>query len=168
MATTKVMTAALAVIKVGGDIVGRMKTIRVTETFRRGDVRGLGEVASQEKPIVGWDGTLACSFYTIDLKKLGTVAASKFGINRNAGDVKKFFNTLILNEITFDVYIYKKFAQVVDTTTGLVSDVGDGDFAVVENILFESQSFDISEGSVSGSDANFSYLSPILFEETVS
>lgn len=163
----RVMNAALAVIKVDGLTVGRMRTIRVTETFRRGDVRGLGEITSQEKPIVGWDGSFTCSFYTIDLKKLGTVASSKFGINRQAGDVKKFINTLILNEVQFDLYIYKKYAETIDSTTGLIQDTGEGDFAIIEKILFESQSFDISEGAVSGSDASFSYLNPILFEEEI-
>lgn len=162
------MTAPLAVIKVAGQTVGRMRSIRVNETFRRGDIRGLGEIASQEKPIVGWDGSFTCSYYTIDLKKLGTVSASKFGINREAGDPRKFINTLLLNEVPFDLYIYKKFAETIDATTGLVTDVGDGDFAVIENILQENQSFDINEGAVSGSDASFTYLTPILFPEAIS
>lgn len=161
------MTAAMAVIKVAGETVGKMRSIRVTETFRRGDVRGLGEVASQEKPVVGWDGTFNCSFYTISMKKLGTVAAKKWGFNREAGDIRKFFNTFILNEIGVDVFIYKKTAEVVDSTTGLVTSVGDGEFAVIENAFPENNSFDINEGAISGTDASFTYLNPILFEESV-
>ena len=96
MAVGKVMTAALAVIKTSdGTPVGRMRSLRVTENFRRGDVRGLGEITSQEKPIVGWDGSLTCAYYTIDLKRLGNVAAKKLGINRNAGDIRTFINIVI-------------------------------------------------------------------------
>lgn len=163
----KTMTAVMAKIKVAGQTVGKMRSIRVTETFRRGDVRGLGEVASQEKPVVGWDGTFNCSFYTIDLKKLGTVAAKKFGLNRETGDVKKFFDSLILNEIGIDVFIYKKYASVVNNTTGLVEEVGDGEFAVIEAAFPENHSFDINEGAISGTDASFTYLNPILFDENV-
>lgn len=163
----RVMTAALAVIKIKGEPVGRMRSIRVTETFRRGDVRGLGEILSQEKPIVGWDGTLTCSFYTIDLKRLGTVASAKWGLNRQTGDLKTFVNTFILNEEGVEIYIYKKFAEVTDPTTGLVTSVGDGDFCVIENAFPDSQNWDISEGSVSGTDANFTYLNPVMFEQNV-
>jgi hypothetical protein len=158
------MTAALAVIKVAGQAVGRMRSIRVTETFRRSDVRGLGEILSQEKPVVGWDGSLTCGFYTIDLKRLGNVASSKFGINRQAGDLKTFVNTLILNEQGFEIYIYKKMAEVTDATTGLVTSVGEGDFAILENCFMNNQSFDINEGNLSGMDTTFDYLSPILFD----
>lgn len=161
----RTMTAALAVIKIAGEPVGRMRSIRVTETFRRGDVRGLGEILSQEKPVVGWDGTFSCGFYTIDMKRLGTVAAKKWGINRQTGDLKKFVNTFILNEIGVEIYIYKKFAEVVDSVTGLVTSVGDGEFAVIESAFPENQSFDINEGTISGTDANFTYLNPILFDE---
>jgi hypothetical protein len=161
---TRVMTAALAVIKVAGQAVGRMRSIRVTETFRRGDVRGLGEILSQERPVVGWDGSMTCGFYTIDLKRLGNVASSKFGLNRQAGDLKTFVNTLILNEQGFEIYIYKKMAEVVDAQTGLVTSVGEGEFAVIENALPENQSFDINEGAISGTDMSFSYLNPILFD----
>jgi hypothetical protein len=167
MAETKTMTSALAVIKIAGEPVGRMRSIRVTESFRRGDVRGLGEVISQEKPVIGWDGSLTCSFYTIDLKRLGTVASKKWGFNRQTGDLLKFVNTFILNEVGIDIYIYKKFADSVDPTTGLVTAVGDGDFAVIEKAFPNNQSFDISEGAISGTDATFDYLHPILFEETV-
>jgi hypothetical protein len=159
----KVMSAALAVIKIDGVPVGRMRSLRATENFRRGDVRGLGEITSQEKPIVGWDGSLTCAFYTINLKRLGNVDAKKFGINRKAGDVRTFINTLILNEVGFDLYIYKKFAQVTDSTTGLVTSVGDGDFAIIENLLLNNQAFDINEGAISGSDCGWDYLNPILF-----
>jgi hypothetical protein len=162
--STRVMTAALAIIKVAGQAVGRMRSIRVTETFRRGDVRGLGEILSQEKPITGWDGSFTCGFYTIDLKRLGNVAASKFGINRQAGDLKTFVNTLILNETGFEIYIYKKTAEITDPTTGLVTSMGEGEFCVIENALPENQSFDINEGAISGSDMSFSYLNPIIFD----
>lgn len=163
MAEQRVMTSSLAIIKIGGVTCGKMRNIRVTETFRRGDVRGLGEITSQEKPIIGWDGSLSCSFYSIDLKRLGTIDLKKWGLNRSTNDLKTFVNTLLLNDQGVEIYIYKKFAEVIDTTTGLVTSVGEGEYAVIENALIENQNFDISEGSVSGSDASFSYLNPILF-----
>lgn len=163
----RVMTAALAVIKIAGEPVGKIRSIRCTETFRRGDVRGIGEILSSEKPVIGWDGTLSCGFYTIDMKKLGNVASRKWGFNRQTGDLMKFVNTFILNEVGVDIFIYKKFAETIDTTTGLVTSVGDGEFAVIEKAFPENQSFDINEGSISGQDCSFTYLNPVLFDEAV-
>ena len=163
--STRVMTAALAIIKIDGIAVGRMKNIRVTENFSRSNVVGLGNIVSQEKPIVGWSGTCSCSTYTIDLKRIGNVSSSKFGLNREAGDANTFINSLLLNEKGIDICIYKKFAQTIDNVTGLVSAVGDGEFCVIGNAFPNSQNFDIQEGSISGSDISFDYLNPILFDQ---
>ena len=157
----RVMTAPLAVIVVNNLAVGKMKNIRVTENIQRGDVRGLGELLPVEKPAVSWNGTLTCSFYTVDLVKSGLPQS----IHRETGDVNEFVNSLLLQELGVDIYIYKKEATVVDATTGLVTEIGEGDFAVIRKAFTDSQSFDISEGQVSGMDQSFTYLIPILFPE---
>ena len=72
-----------------------------------------------------------------------------------------------MNEVGFDLYIYKKTAEVINNTTGLVDEIGDGEFAVIENIFPENQSFDINEGAISGTDASFTFLNPIIFDEAV-
>jgi len=157
---TAVMTAPLAIIIAGGQIIGKMKNIRVTENIQRGDVRGLGELLPKEKPALSWNGTLTCSFYTIDLVSTGLPQS----VHRETGVVEEFVNSLLLQENGVDIYIYKKQATVsgIDATTGLVTEIENGDFAVIFGAFTDSQSFDISEGQISGMDQSFTYLNPIL------
>lgn len=159
MSQPKSMTSPLAIIKIGTKTIGRMKNIRVTESFRRGDVRGLGELISQEKPILGIDCTLSCSYFLIDLKQAGIADAVK----RDVGTVQNFVNTVLFNEQGIDIYIYKKEAATIDPQTGVVLSTNEADFAVIKGAFPESQNFDISEGSIAGSDCTFTYLEPILY-----
>jgi len=159
MTNQRTMTSPLAIIKMGNKVIGKMKNIRVTETFRRGDVRGLGNLISTEKPLLGIDCTLSCSYVLIDLKQAGI----KDAVKRDVGTVQNFVNTILLNEQGVDIYIYKKEATIVDQTTGVVTGTGEGDFAVIRGAFVESQSFDITEGSLAGSDCTFTYLEPILY-----
>jgi len=161
----RTLTAPLAIIKVNNQVVGKCSSLNATETFRRGDVRGLGRMTSEEKPVVGWDGSLSVGFYTIDMKKLGNVASKHFGVNRESGSLKKFINTVLLNDIGVDIYVYKKDAEVVDSATGLVTSYEDGDFAVFEKCLMDNMSISITEGNVSGQNASFTYLNPVTFPE---
>lgn len=158
-AQQRTMTSPLAIVKMGNRVIGKMKNIRVTETFRRGDVRGLGNLISTEKPLLGIDCTLSCSYVLVDLKQAGI----KDAVKRDVGTVQNFVNTILLNEQGVDIYIYKKEATIIDQTTGVVLDTGEGDFAVVRQAFVESQGFDISEGAIAGSDCSFTYLEPILY-----
>jgi len=54
----KVLTAPLALIKVNGVTIGKMKNLRITETFRRGRVSGIGEVVASEVPVLEFNGTV--------------------------------------------------------------------------------------------------------------
>ena len=158
----RVMTAPLAIIKTAsGKAIGKMRNIRVTETLRRSRVGGLGELTPQEYPAVEWNGSLTCSFYTIDLKKTGIPGL----LNRETGSVEKFINSVLLQEDGIDIYIYKKEAQTIDSETGLVTEISEGDFAVIRGCFSDRQGFDISEGAISGSDQDMTYMHPILFPE---
>jgi hypothetical protein len=160
----KVMTAPLAIIKTLDNIeIGKCKNIRVTESYTRADVRGLGKLTADEKPVTAFNGTFSAAFYTINMKKFGSIDSSKLGLNRNTGDVTTFVNTLILNETPFNICIYKKKALVTDATTGIVTSAGEEEFAIINNIFIDSNSFDISEGNVSGQDLSGTYTEPILF-----
>ena len=50
-----------------------IKNIRVQENYQRGDVRGIGALISQEKPILGIQCSFSCSSYVISVAKLGTI-----------------------------------------------------------------------------------------------
>lgn len=164
MANDKTMTAPLAVIKTqDGTIIGKMRNIRVTENYRRGDVRGLGALTAQEKPVVAVDCSLTASFYTINIKKFGTLDSAKLGLNRSTGDVSAYANTLLLNEVPVNIYINKKSTVGATVVNGVVTFYGEEEFAVIRNFFIDSTSFDITEGNVSGTDLTGTYTEPILF-----
>ena len=66
----KIFTAPLALIKIKGTTVGKIRNIRLQEQFQRGDVRGLGALVSSEKPILAIMCTFSCDSYVISVKKI--------------------------------------------------------------------------------------------------
>lgn len=152
------MTAPLAIIKVNGVAVGKMRTIRATETIRRGRVSGLGELTPQELAALEWNGTVNCSFYSINLLDTGIPDAQ----NRKTGDAQKWIDTVLLQEDGVTVDIYKKVLDSVDATTGIATPKLEL-FATIVGCFIDRESFDISEGQISGQDQDFTYSEPILF-----
>ncbi len=160
----KVLTSPIAIIKaqVGSELrtIGRMRNLRVTETFRRIDVKGIGELFPIEKAPVDWQGSLTCQSFMIDLQQAGLTGAP----NRLTNDVQKFANTLLLDEQGIDVYIYKKIKETVNPTTGIVETVLEELIAAIRGCYVEREGFDITDGQVSGRDQDFTYINPVLFE----
>lgn len=153
----KVMTAVKAIIKVDGVAIGQMKSIRATENIQRGDVRGLGNMISQELPALGITCTFNCDFYCINLKRSGIPGLDP----KSANSIEVYANSLMLGRKPVDVYIYKKDANV---TSGqlIVEEIEEEDFAIIRDLHLESSSFDITEGQISGRNQSGRYLSPIL------
>jgi hypothetical protein len=160
---SKTLTAPIAVIKVqvGSElkIIGKMRNIRITETIRRLDIKGIGKLYPDEKAVVDWAGTLTAGSFMIDLKNSGISGSP----NRNTNDPEKFANTLLLDEKGVDVYLYKKVKNVVNPTTGIVESVVEDLITVCRNCFAERDAIDLSEGQSAGRDQDFSYLIPILF-----
>ena len=159
---TKTLTAPLAIIEIGGQAIGKLKTFRATENIGRGDVRGIGTLIASEKPPLNINCSFTASSYFIDLSKLGTIP-NPF-INRTVNNsVEDFQNTLLLTESGVNIHLYRKIIEEQDQTTGVVTQVGKEKIGVIYNAFMDSQSFDITEGQISGSDMSGTYLDPILF-----
>lgn len=154
----KVLTAPLAIIKVKGQTVGKIKNLRVQEQYQRGEVRGLGALILQEVPILGIKCTFSCSSYVISIKKLGSID-NPFTL-RGATTTDQFVNTVLTQDQGVDIYIMKKGAKTV--VNGIVTEADETNLFVIKNAFLESQSFDIQEGQIAGSDLSGSYLEPIL------
>lgn len=157
----KVLTAPLALIKVNGITVGKMKNIRITETFRRGRVSGLGELTPQELPAQEWNGTLTCEFYEVKFKETGLPGA----VLRKAPSLQAFVDNVLLQEDGVDVVIYKKVKDTVDPQTGLIKAVLQ-EHATVVGCFIDREGMDISEGQISGHNQDFTYTNPILYSVT--
>ena len=161
----RVMTAQLAIIKVNGVAIGKMKNVRVTETIRRGRVTGLGRLNPSELPALEWQGSLSCSSYTINFNLL--VNQSKLGTFRNAGTVEEWANAILLQEAGLEISIQRKVKDgEIDKETGLVK-VKYETFAKVNGAFASRESFDIQEGQISGRDTEFEYLEPILYSDVL-
>lgn len=154
----KVLTAPLALIKIGGVTVGKIKNIRVQEQYQRGNVMGIGALISQEKPILGIQCSFNCSSYVISIKKLGTID-NPF-VTRGATTTEQFVNTVLTQDNGVDIYIMKKGAKTINN--GIVTEASEENLFVIKNAFLTSQSFDIQEGQISGSDMSGEYLEPIL------
>lgn len=165
MADPKVLTGAIALIKSGGKVIGKMKSVRITENIRRVEVVGIGTILPSEAPVVGWAGQLSCSAMTMSFKKgvIPNAIRRKFenaGSQALAGNAS-FEDQLVLDGDGVSVEVYEKVADIIDLATGNIKPKVIP-FVVVRQVLIESDSLDISEGAISGSDQTFKYLKPIL------
>ena len=154
----RVMTAPLAILKIKGEVVGKMKNIRIQEQYQRGSIRGIGSLLEEERPILA----VACSFnadaYVISTKKLGT-ADNPF-VLRGVKSTEQFVNTILMQDNGIDIYIMKKMAATVKN--GIVTEAGEEEFIVIKDCFMESQSFDLSEGQIAGTSVSGTYLTPVL------
>ena len=153
----KVLTAPLAIIKVAGITVGKMKNIRVTETFRRGRVSGLGELTPSEVPALEWNGTLTCEFYEIKFEETGIPTV----IHRIAPSLQAFVDDVLLQEDGVDIVIFKKIKDFVDTNGLIVGQLRE--HATITGAFMDREGIDIAEGQISGHNQDFTYIEPILY-----
>jgi hypothetical protein len=152
----KSLTAPLAIVKHNGVSIGKMRNVRVQESFQRGDVKGIGRITPQEKPVIGWSGTLSCEFILVDFD----VSTIPNVLNRKVNSVTEFVNALIVSEIPVQVNLYKKIPDP-DNILGTIEQP----FATINDLLLESDGFSVNEGQVGGKSQSFSYLTPIIFPQ---
>lgn len=156
----KVMTAPLAIIKVDGIAIGKMKNIRVNENIRRGRVQGIGELTPSEVPALEWSGSLNAGFYSITFNNQDELI--KTALLRNVNTLQEFVDTVILQEDGITIDIMKKVKDFQDPATGIIYPELEV-FASIRGAFSTKEGFDISEGQISGRDVDFEYITPILF-----
>lgn len=156
----KVMTAPLAIIKVNGIAIGKMKNIRVTENIRRGRVQGIGELTASELPALEWSGTLNAGFYSITFNNQDELI--KTALLRNVNTLQEWVDTVLLQEDGLQIDVMKKVKDYQDTATGIIYPQLEV-FASIRGAFSTKEGFDISEGQISGRDVDFEYITPILF-----
>lgn len=157
MANDRVMSSPLAIIKVNGIAVGKMKSIRCTETIRRQKVVGIGTLIASEYAALDYNCTLNCGFFTIDLRKEVFTGA----LNRRVQSVQEFEDTIMLSNDGIQIDILRKVADTVTASGAIIPKLEV--FASIKGAFINRESFDISEGQISGRDCDFDYTTPILF-----
>lgn len=164
----KVLTGAIAIVKINGDAIGKMRDISVNESFNRIDVsKGLGSIYSDEFALVKWSGTLSCSFFEVSYKASGLKGAIQrvFGSNilsqiASGNNQENFEDQLVLDDIGVDVELFKKMTDVIDPNTGLIKPKAIP-YATVRGLFIESDNVTIGEGNVAGRNQSFRYLYPV-------
>jgi hypothetical protein len=152
------LTAPKAVIKINGYASGYMRNVRCTENVQRGEVKGISNLVLQEVPATGYTCQLTADFFFISLKRPEVQAL----VNR-AGSVAEFINTLILGEQPCQIHMYKK-VKLTETNNVVTAVNNEGEtIAVVKDFFPDSQSWDITEGQVSGTNISGRYLTPVIF-----
>lgn len=154
----KTLTGALAILKVNGQAIGKMKTIRVNENFTRGDVRGIGQLTPIERNALSWAGTVTCDFYNIDFR----LAQIPGAILRSVQTLQEFIDNLVLKEDGIQLDIYQKVPASVDPVTGFVS-AEEYPYASIKGLYIDTQGFDITEGQISGRNETFTFIHPIIY-----
>ena len=155
---SRVLTAPLAIVKVDGITVGKMRNITCQETFRRGRVSGLGELTPQELPATEWNGTMTCEFYETNFDEAGIPE----GIKRKAGSLQEFVDNVLLQENGVDVTIFKKVKDVEDPSTGLIK-AKLQKHSTIKGCFIDREGLNIGEGNIASHNQDFTYTTPILY-----
>lgn len=167
----RVLTSPLAIIKVGGIAIGKMKNISINESLQRARVVGIGSLTPSELPVVGWNGTISCEFFTIDLKKSMLPGA----INRMANSIDQFVDTVLLQEDGVQIDIMRKAKDPLQDDDKFPNVSKDPNypqriissklelFASVKGAFLTREGFNISEGAISGRNVEMEYTTPIIF-----
>ena len=153
------VTGPIALIKVNGIAIGKIRDFRATETYARGETRGIGEMNAQEVPILSHSGTFSLDSFLVSLNSSGIRQL----LNREVVSPQQFINTVLLNENGVDVNVYKKVSQTVDSTTGLVTAVAEEPIAIVRGCFLDSLTFNISEGQMATHSQTGRFIHPIVF-----
>jgi len=168
MADNKVLTGAIAIIKMRGQAIGKMKDVSINETIGRIDVsKGLGSIFSDEFAVIKWSGTVSCSFWEVNYETSGVTDAIErvFGSNilsqiASGNNQENFEDQLVLNDLGVDIDVFKKLADVIDPNTKLIKPKAIP-YATVRGMFIESDNVSINEGNVAGRNQSFKYLYPV-------
>lgn len=165
MSSNNVLTGAIALIKVEGEVIGKMKSVRCQEQIRRQPVRGLGTIIPSEQAVTEWEGTLSCEFMEIEFQKTGIKNAIRRIFPNIASQVltgeTSFEDQLVLDVDGVQIDIFKKVTDVINPDGTIKPKLRP--YAIVQRCLIESDSFDINEGSIAGHSQSFKYMTPLTY-----
>ncbi len=161
----KVLTGAIAVIKSGGFIIGKMKGVNYQEQLRRAEVVGLGSLLPSELPVVAWSANLTCEFMLLKASQ----GLSSTAINRSFKAVRSlaqvglpsYEDNLVLEccKKPVSIEVFKKICdQYID---GKVVPKYELLFTISE-VYIESDSLGVQEGGIGSKNQSYKCLTPAL------
>ena len=167
----KVLTGSIAIIKVKGEVIGKMKDVRYQEQIRRVRVGGIGTIFASEQPPVEWDGTLNCDFMVIDLTKSQVPNSIRRDFASARSQVlsgqESYEDQLVLGCCVgaVQVDIFKKVCDTVTADGKVVPKLQL--IGTIPDCLIESDSFNVSESQISSRSQSFKCLTPIVIPSAI-
>lgn len=162
---TRVIHGAIALIKVQGITVGKMRSINAQESYSRQDVQGLGTIFTSEAPATKFTGTVSCEFMSVDFTREGIQKALRRNFKNIQSQVSNgapsFEDQLVLDsDRGVQIDIFKKIEDLIDANGNIIPKAVP--YAVIQRCLIDSDSFSVSEGSIGSHNQSFRYLDPII------
>jgi len=157
MSKNEVVTGAIALVRVKGQVIGKMRDISVTEDLQRADVRGLGTIFSQEKPVVAHSGSVSCTYYFIDWE----TARAKGSVRRDVQTANEYEDYLTLQEEGIQLDIFRKITDVIDERG--IPRPKLKPIAIIKGVYSNNESLSISEGQVATHNQSFVFTEPVIF-----
>jgi len=164
----KVLTGAIAIIKVNGQAVGKMRTVTINENFQRIPVpKGLGSIFDDEMALVKFNGTVSCSQVEIDYRDSGLPGGVRriFGSNiasqiAAGNNLQNFEDEAVLDFEGITVDLFKKIQDAIDPATNNIIP-GAIPYATIGRMFIESDNVSINEQNVAGRDQTYRFLDPV-------
>lgn len=168
MPNTRVLTGAIAIVKVNGQAIGKLRNVTINESFQRVPVpKGIGSIFDDEMALVKWSGTLSCDQAEINYRASGIPNGVRriFGANiisqiAAGNNQVNFEDQAVLDIDGVSVDVYKKLTDIIDPNTGNIVPKTEP-YAVVRRMFIESDNVTISEANISGRNQTYRYLDPV-------
>lgn len=166
-------SAPLAIIKMGGAAIGKIRNLNFTEQIQRGEVQGIGEVNLQEAPVVSVRCQFQAGSFAIDIKHLGSGNNNDPFWPVEAADAQTLLKSIILGETPVMIEVYKKrrtdssVNQVNRGTAGQELYTGDitwDQIGVARDCYVNSRTFELSDGAIAGKNISGIYLTPMVLQ----
>lgn len=167
MAKEKVLTGALALVKVNGKVIGKMSDVRISESFRRQIVKGLGTLLPDEVAVTDWSSTLTCGFIEVDYNKAGIPGAVRRNVQNARSQVltggASFEDNLLFDDEGVQIDIFKKISDAFDSNGHPLPKLKV--YASIAKMFIDSDAIDIRDGAISTRNQSFMCTEPVLIRE---
>lgn len=167
----KILTGAIAILKINGKPIGKCRDIRINETYRRVPVsKGIGSIYDDELAVIKFQGSVTVDFFEISfgvsgvtdaLKRVLFTASTMASQIASGNNAPNFEDQIVLDDFVVAMDIYKKITDVPYTGTGLITP-NVGLYCSIDKIFIEGDSINISDSGISGRNQTFGYLSPVV------
>jgi hypothetical protein len=169
MAEDRVITGAVAIVKVKGVVVARMKDFRYQETLRRLRVGGIGTIMASEKPVVEFDASLTCDFMAVDMESSGIPGAIKRDFDSARSQVAtggaSFEDNMVLNLGSVVIDCFEKIGDGMDSNGNIIPKLKL--IGTIQDCLIEGDSFSVGEAQLAGRNQSFTCLTPLVAPKSI-